>query len=263
MNKLKETTVLRENVKDRDGHLFKDELLQKFDGEEHIVLLNSDPKKILGKAKIKYEKGIGLTSEISFLETELGNAIFDCIQNTQKFYPSICGVIKKQNKESGELDIKLNSIGLTKNKNIDPEIKPLEIKEKEIKSSRLGLGKPNLDYTYTKRVVTKLLVNNLEEINLDYWVARAEELDPMFKDFGMSEPTERRLVYRYSLEEIIIDWNFVGPLIDKYFVTLYEDVRGWIAVSKSGDYDGIDSDPLTAIKKVIIKRRFGEYINES
>lgn len=133
MKKLKETVILRENMKDSDGHIFPDSLLKRFDGEEHVVLLNFDPKKALGKAKFSYKENIGITAKLSLHKTDLGNAIFSAIRNGRKIYPSIVGVIKEQDNAGKIIDMQFNSVALTDSKNTDPAIKPVEIEIRDNK----------------------------------------------------------------------------------------------------------------------------------
>ena len=96
-------------------------------------------------------------------------------------------------------------------------------------------------------------VNDLEGIELDYWVARAEGLN--VRIWGS------RVVQNGGMGDSIqyaIDWNFIGKIIERDGVyvesTDHSDGPPWEADQSFG------KTALEAIKRCLVKRKYGEEV---
>lgn len=133
-----------------------------------------------------------------------------------------------------------------------------------------------------KELAEEVKVDELEGTQLDYWVAKAEGIE--YREVNYSS-------YIATMDTLqtatIIDWNFIGKIIERDRIRLllpsdyWEDTpfsmegmaddAKYLSVYKAIIYDqidsiqgwGIDKNPLTAIKRCIVKRKYGEYVNES
>ena len=133
----------------------------------------------------------------------------------------------------------------------------------------------------------EISVDNLEGIDLDYWVAKAEGLSALWREDIPREVTEApKNVWKiskhlgrdwfiqdgaYGLEWLHIDWSFIGPIIERDKIVLDHSriemrMQGPIEWSAYSHLDA-ESLPLAhgreallAIKRLIVKRKYGATI---
>lgn len=94
-----------------------------------------------------------------------------------------------------------------------------------------------------------------ESINIDYWFIKSQRLQPKIVD------NELKVKRKYSYLSFIIDWNLVGPLIEKnkMEITHYADgsLQVEIMADNPKDYIFVDSaNLLEAVKRCIIKKEY-------
>ncbi len=105
--------------------------------------------------------------------------------------------------------------------------------------------------------MTAIKVDDLEGIELDYWVAKAEGL------FWNNNHTFE--LYKNGPDKPVIDWNFIGPIIERdKIITHYSDLTDehWISSYIAGDSEIIckGESCIQAIKRLIVKRKYGETV---
>ena len=115
-------------------------------------------------------------------------------------------------------------------------------------------------------------VDSLTGIELDFYVAKAEGYDDLKKSNGWgSDDFLYRMVHidiSVFSEVIDIDWNFLGKIIerDKIIVNCLDGKNRWSAKHYDTRYRiGLmvvfGNTAIESIKKLIIKRKYGETIN--
>jgi len=110
-------------------------------------------------------------------------------------------------------------------------------------------------------------VDDLEGVELDYWVAQAESIEVRYINDGCEVVYGDNLAFRP-------DWALIGPIITRLWKSdrlefghsqlngaeTFE-ARGTNADDKHKVYWAFDPDPLTAIKKALVKRKYGQRVS--
>lgn len=99
-------------------------------------------------------------------------------------------------------------------------------------------------------------VSELTGALLDYWVAKAEGLDPEISAFGACLVTG---VADYAPS---INWAQGGPLIEKHNIPLEQCMDTWTAMAPNATmFVEADGDtPLQAICRAVVRAKFGNEV---
>jgi hypothetical protein len=114
----------------------------------------------------------------------------------------------------------------------------------------------------------------INDCQLAYWVAMAENLTPSLNQFlcitreetpGATPVVDENdsMGFSYSPQKI---WDQGGPLIEKYGVSIYPyiDGHGWYAHAQNGRGTRMDGDsPLVAAMRSIVATKYGKDISFS
>jgi len=108
----------------------------------------------------------------------------------------------------------------------------------------------------------KIKVSELVGRDLDYWVAKAENINPVFNSTGQII-TDNHINFYVSRS-----WSMAGPIIQREQIALDPCVDGaWYAgmsiPTGGGDYEALEmrgETPLIAAMRCFVASRFGEEV---
>lgn len=104
------------------------------------------------------------------------------------------------------------------------------------------------------RVAGKIIkIDDFTEIELDYWVAKAEDLEVYIHS---DEFFQKKLVTKLgSTKQLKIDWNFIGPILQRDNLLFDTKCMTYLNIYYDDDY-------LRTIKRFLVKRKYGEEVKE-
>ena len=125
-----------------------------------------------------------------------------------------------------------------------------------------------------KVIKNRIKVDNLKGIELDYWVVKSEGLNVLIDLEENHLINPGHAIINKTKKAYTIDWNFIGEIIEKLQlngvdIELEKDVWGYQCsfIEKPKDafsfkevWACVKADSsIEAIKKCIVKRKYGEY----
>jgi len=101
-------------------------------------------------------------------------------------------------------------------------------------------------------------VDELSGIALDFWLIKAEGKETP----GLCYDDDGVHAYNPLPFIVIIDWEDIGPIVERDKILLaYNKKITWVAFSATCEVSG--STALEAIKRCIVKRKYGEEVEEA